>query len=60
MSKPHSSVFMSLPEVAQRWKVSVKSVRRLIDAKHLGVTRIGKSLRISEGELLRFERQNAS
>jgi excisionase family DNA binding protein len=51
---------LSLPEVAQRWKVSVKSVRRLIDAKRLSVIRIGKALRISQEELTRFERQNSA
>lgn len=51
---------MSLPDVAKRWQVSVKSVRRLIDTKQLQVIRIGKSLRISHDELVRFERQNAS
>lgn len=51
---------MSIPEVASRWKVSVKSVRRLIDLKRLGVIRIGRCLRISHDEVSRFERQNAS
>ncbi|MCU4179692.1 helix-turn-helix domain-containing protein [Bosea sp. BH3] len=38
----------------------MKSVRRLIDAKGLSAIRVGKSLRISESEILRFERQNAT
>jgi excisionase family DNA binding protein len=59
MNKPLPPL-MSLSEVANRWNVSVKSVRRLIDTKRLGVIRIGKSLRISHDELVRFERQNAS
>lgn len=58
MSKPLPSL-RTLPDVAERWKVSIKSVRRLIEAKQLGVIRIGKSLRISEDELIRFERENA-
>jgi excisionase family DNA binding protein len=51
---------VSLSELAQRWKVSVKSLRRLIDAKHLSAIRVGKSLRISESEILRFERRNVT
>ncbi|WP_262330423.1 helix-turn-helix domain-containing protein [Bosea sp. BH3] len=60
MARLQASTLFSLPEVAQRWKVSVKSVRRLIDAKGLSAIRVGKSLRISESEILRFERQNAT
>ena len=59
MSKPLPAL-LSLPEVAERWKVSTKSVRRLIDAKRLGAIRIGKALRISQEELTRFERQNSA
>ena len=60
MSKQHLSNLMKLPEVAQRWRVSVKSVRRLIDAKQLATVRIGKSLRVSEAEVARYERRNSS
>lgn len=59
MSKPLPTLF-TLPDVAERWKVSVKSVRRYIAANRLGVIRIGKALRISEEELVRFERQNSA
>lgn len=51
---------LTLPDVAERWKVSVKSVRRHITANRLGVIRIGKALRISEEELVRFERLNSA
>ncbi|KRE16785.1 hypothetical protein ASE66_09230 [Bosea sp. Root483D1] len=59
MSKPLPAL-LTLPDVAERWKMSVKSVRRLIAAKRLGVIRIGKALRVSEDELVRFERQNST
>jgi excisionase family DNA binding protein len=60
MGKERMPILMTLPEVARRWKVSVKSIRRFIDAKHLGVIRIGKSLRVSEAEVVRFERRNSA
>ncbi|CAH1663477.1 HTH_17 domain-containing protein [Hyphomicrobiales bacterium] len=60
MSKQQMPILMTLPEVAQRWKISIKSVRRLIDAKRLGVIRIGKALRISEAEVVHFERHNSA
>ncbi len=60
MSKQHMAILLTLPEIAQRWKVSVKSVRRLIEAKHFTVVRIGKSVRVSEAEVARYERQRSS
>jgi len=51
---------LTLSDVAERWRMSVKSVRRLIAAKQLGVIRIGKALRVSESELVRFERLNSA
>lgn len=59
MSKTLSAL-LTLPDVAERWQMSVKSVRRLIAAKRLSVIRIGKALRVSENELVRFERQNST
>ena len=59
MSNP-LPMLLTLRDVAERWKVSVKSVRRHIAANRLCVIRIGKALRVSEDELVRFERQNSA
>jgi excisionase family DNA binding protein len=50
--------FLALPELAERWGVSARSVRRLIDAGQIEPTRFGRSVRIAATEVQRFEAQN--
>ena len=47
--------FHAIPDVARRWHVCDKTVRRLIARGALCAHRIGRQLRISEKELRRFE-----
>jgi excisionase family DNA binding protein len=43
-----------VPAIARRLNVSEKTVRRLIDRHELRAYRVGRLLRISEEELVRF------
>ncbi len=43
---------LTLPEVAARMSVSIKTVRRLIERGNLRVHRIGRAIRVSEDELV--------
>ena len=60
---PSSSVppfgLLTVRCVAHRLGVSESSVRRLIRYRHLGVVRIGRSVRIHEEEVLRFQAANS-
>lgn len=46
----------SIKEVANIMKVSVMTVRRWIDSETMKPTRIGKTIRISETELIRLQK----
>jgi excisionase family DNA binding protein len=46
--------FLTVAEVAQILRVSTMTVYRLVKAGQLGSTRVGKSYRISEGDLDRY------
>ncbi len=48
--------FYSLPEVANRYDVSVRTVRRWIKNGELVAHRIGRQLRISAEDLKTFEK----
>lgn len=47
--------FYTLPELAARWRVSLRHVRRQVDAGHLRVTRFGKAVRVSAANLALYE-----
>lgn len=49
-----------VPEVAQRWGVSRRTVERLVDRRELAVMRVGRAVRISEAELARYAKANTS
>ena len=53
-----SQSFHNLADVAKRLKISVKTVRRLVDRGELVVHRFGSSLRVSDTDLTAFERIN--
>ncbi|MPY75463.1 MAG: helix-turn-helix domain-containing protein [Alphaproteobacteria bacterium] len=46
--------FCTIPETAERLKVSPKTVRRWIEHGTLNVHRFGKQIRIAETDLLAF------
>jgi excisionase family DNA binding protein len=50
----HGAPMLDIPEVGRRLKVCVRTVRRFITRGDLGAYRVGRQLRISEEELLRF------
>jgi excisionase family DNA binding protein len=47
--------FHTIKDVARRWNVSTKTVRRLIDRKKMAIHHIGGQIRISQEDLLVFE-----
>ena len=47
--------YYTIPEVADRHRVSPKTVRREIEAKRLKVTRFGRCVRISAADLALYE-----
>ncbi len=53
---PGPKHFYSLPEVANRSDVSVRTVRRWVDAGELVAHRFGRQLRVSAEDLKTFEK----
>ncbi len=51
-------VCLTIQDVAHRWQISVYSVRRLVWNDELKALRIGRSIRITEAEISRFESQH--
>lgn len=51
---PAPIVLHTIPETAQILKVSVKTVRRMIDARELLACRVGQQLRINDSDLRAF------
>lgn len=49
-------IFLTLNQVAERWQVSEKTVRRQVDRNQLKAHRIGGQLRIAEEDLLAYEK----
>ena len=47
--------FYTVKDLARRWRVSERHVRRLIDAGKLKVTRIEKAIRISAANVTLYE-----
>lgn len=52
-STPH---FLTVNEIADRWQTSTRKIRRMIDAGELVAHRIGRHIRVSESDLLAYER----
>jgi excisionase family DNA binding protein len=48
--------FFTVKELAERWQVSGKTVRRLIARKEIPVHRIGSQIRLSADHILAHER----
>jgi len=53
---PGAKPFYSLADVADRYDVSVRTVRRWVDAGELVAHRLGRQLRISAEDLGTFEK----
>lgn len=51
----NANAYFTVAEVADRLKISMRQVRRLIDRGDLPTLRIGRSVRISFRDLLAFE-----
>ena len=49
-------VYYTVDELATRWKLSVKTVRRLIWAEKLKAIKIGVAIRVPDTEVERYER----
>jgi excisionase family DNA binding protein len=47
--------FWTPNQIAERWLVSPRTVRRLIEAGKLGACRVGKQIRIRHADLLAYE-----
>jgi excisionase family DNA binding protein len=48
--------YHTIKDVAERWRVSTKTVRRLVDRGELAIYRIGGQLRISNDDLITCEK----
>ena len=57
-TKPESSPFYTVKQVAERRQCSEKTVRRLIARGELVAHRFGSQIRISEADLAAYERVN--
>ncbi len=60
MKRNPEKTFDSVKELAQRWDVSERTVRRLIAAGDLPVHRIGRQVRISHDDSVSYERRRRS
>ena len=49
--------FFSIRSVANRWDVSTRTVRRIIDRGEISARHIGRQVRITMDEVLRYERE---
>jgi len=50
--------FMTVEEVASRWRISKMSVYRIIGRNELEVMRVGRAFRITETSVDRYEAAN--
>ena len=48
--------YLTIQEVAARWKISVPTIRRMIARGEVSPVRIGRAVRIEYGEIERFEK----
>jgi excisionase family DNA binding protein len=52
--------YHTIAELAERWRTSERTVRRLISNGKLRAVRIGSQLRVADEVLQRFEERNAT
>jgi len=48
--------YLTIQDVATRWKISVPTVRRMIARGEVSSVHIGRAIRFERGEIERFER----
>lgn len=53
-----SADYLTVKEIATRWRVSEMTVYRLIDVGRLGATRVGRQVRITEEDYDRYLADN--
>jgi excisionase family DNA binding protein len=58
--KPKSEPLLTLQNLSEDWRVSPKSVRRLIAKGELKVVRIGHQIRIHPDDKAAYERRHRS
>lgn len=51
---------LTLTDLARRWQVSLKSVRRIVARGELKVHRIGAQIRVSREDAITFEKLHRS
>jgi excisionase family DNA binding protein len=52
----NSKPFLTLQDLAARWHISVKSVRRIVARGELKVHRIGNQIRVSPDDVAAYEK----
>jgi len=57
---PSRRPFATVEQLAERWQVSERTVRRMIEDGRLRAVRIGNQLRVADDVLERFEARNAT
>lgn len=55
MGAPMQSDYFTIPELAERWKISVPTVRRKLERGEITKTYIGRVVRIERTEVERVE-----
>jgi hypothetical protein len=58
--KPKSEPLLTLQDLAARWQVSLKSVRRIVARRELKVHRIGAQIRVSPEDATTYEKFHRS
>lgn len=56
-NRPLSRLF-DVRQLAERWNVSERTVRRLMEGEAFAVTRIGRRVLVSEAQVALFEAKN--
>jgi excisionase family DNA binding protein len=54
--KANSKSFLTLQDLAAHWRISVKSVRRIVARGELKVHRIGNQIRVSPDDVAAYEK----
>jgi excisionase family DNA binding protein len=52
----NSKSFLTLQDLAARWRISVRSVRRIVARGELKVHRIGNQIRVSPDDVAAYEK----
>lgn len=58
--KPATKLFLTFSDLAERWSVSVKTVRRIVARGDLRVVRIGAQARVALEDAVTYEKLHRS